>query len=996
MAFQKARALQEAEKSVSQGKVAQAIKQYLAIFEYDPSDLSLLNTIGDLYIRDRNVTEGLRQFHRLAEAYVREGFNVKAIAIYRKISKVDPNSIETLLKLADLYQQQGLSREAREQYLQVVDFYRKRNQTDKVLEVLHKLVQLDPDNLNFRNRLATEMERAGKRAEAAAVCLESAEISLRHDDHSTAEPLLRMAAELDPQNSKVHLLRARVAMARNQPAEVESIINSSATLQSDPAGKHLLLDAYIALRRIPDAAKLAKDVFDANPSDLTPISTVSWLLTEMGQIDDAYRLVESVAQSPAGLNHSGTLLDILHQIRAKAPNHIPTLELMLQICERTADGGGLAEVLQGLGHAYELAGDLEKAEGAYQKLTEREPEEEKFLNLLNGVRQKLGKEITPLDFTDTPIPITEQEDELPPQTLVVDADQELMVKEALENSDLFARYNLTEKAIAELEKVLQIYPDQVEVHRRILELSRKGFPQRGATAAAQLARIFRSHGDEDLAAKYDAIAQGTGSLQDIPAMPNPSAAVETSAPPAPPDSPPESAAPLEFPIPAPPTEESAGAATPPPGQIALDVPPWEIPANEPQQAPPPSPAGQQMEVDLSDDLEALARMIPEDPEVEVADPDSEAPLFVDLEAEEITIHADTLAPPLQEQLATEEISSEAPTAAPGIAEEAAPTELEDGKVEVEFYLENDFVEEARQTVAKLEGKFPGNARVEELRRKVDERGGKLIMPAQPAEDVHIPRAGDVNVPATAEPATPVTEGITEPAPESNQDIAAGVPETLAAPINDEPPVEIAAATTGEVDALGDLAGDLNASLEGFTPSGAPPPSPVHASAAPEEDEVLTTPTHPYLDISPLSGLLMELDEPLILANSPDDPETHYNLGVAFREMGLLDESIGEFQKVVRGAGKGNYPSNFLQACSLLAICFMEKKMPAIAVNGTSVRWKHPDLDEEALMALQYDLGVAYEQAGDSRNALERFTEVYSQNIDFRDVADKIRELQQKV
>ena len=136
MAFQKAKALQEAEKSVAQGKIAQAIRQYQVILDNDPSDVSLLNTVGDLYIRDRNITEGLRQFHRLAEAYVREGFNVKAIAIYRKISKVDPNSIETLLKLADLYQLQGLSREAREQYLQVAEFFKRRNQTDRVLEVL--------------------------------------------------------------------------------------------------------------------------------------------------------------------------------------------------------------------------------------------------------------------------------------------------------------------------------------------------------------------------------------------------------------------------------------------------------------------------------------------------------------------------------------------------------------------------------------------------------------------------------------------------------------------------------------------------------------------------------------------------------------------------------------------------------------------------------------------------------------------------------------------
>ncbi len=87
------------------------------------------------------------------------------------------------------------------------------------------------------------------------------------------------------------------------------------------------------------------------------------------------------------------------------------------------------------------------------------------------------------------------EEEPPPEPAGVDANQEAMVKEALENSDLFARYNLPEKAIAELEKVLQIYPDQLDIHRRILEISRKGFPERGAVAAAQLARIFAEHGD---------------------------------------------------------------------------------------------------------------------------------------------------------------------------------------------------------------------------------------------------------------------------------------------------------------------------------------------------------------------------------------------------------------------------------------------------------------------------------------------------------------------
>jgi len=188
---------------------------------------------------------------------------------------------------------------------------------------------------------------------------------------------------------------------------------------------------------------------------------------------------------------------------------------------------------------------------------------------------------------------------------------------------------------------------------------------------------------------------------------------------------------------------------------------------------------------------------------------------------------------------------------------------------------------------------------------------------------------------------------------------------------------------GGEDLLGDLASDLVGTLEGFEKT-TPPPAPEAVPAgAGEEDSA-----------SVLSGLLEEMGE----AGGPseDDPETHYNLGVAFREMGLLDEAIGEFQKVVRRAQKDPVPPNFLQSCILLAACFLEKKMPTIAAKWYMRALQTPGLDEETTLALYYELGLAYEQAGDFRLALENFTEVYSQNIDYRDVAEKIRLLQQRV
>ena len=551
MAFHKAKALQDAEKSVAQGKISQAVRQYQAILDNDPADVSLFNTIGDLYVRDRNITEGLRQFHKLAEAYTRDGFNVKAIAIYRKISKVDPNSVDTLVKLGELYQLQGLSREAREQYLQAAEFFRKRNQTDRALEVLRKLLQLDPENINFRNRLAAEYEQSGKREDAAQTHLGSAEILLRRDDQVAAETALKKAAELDPKNSKIQLLRARVAIAHNDPEEAERIINSSPELQSDPAGKRILLDSYLGARKLPEAEKLVREVFNSNPTDFAPVSNVSALLVENGGIEEAYQLLSSVAEMVIGQNNGAPLLEALRRIWDKAPKHIPTLELIHRICERTADELTLPEVLEALGRVYEEAGDLEKAEGAYLKLVEREPENENYHGFLNAVQQKLSREFKPVEFPAKEMALATEEEEPRPEIADVDANQEAMVKEALENSDLFARYNLPEKAIGELEKVLQVYPDQIELHRRILEISRKGFPERGAVAAAHLARIFAGYGDTETASKYQAIASAKGALQEIP-------------PPAASPGQPEAGAPMEFPISVITPEEPATAEPAPP------------------------------------------------------------------------------------------------------------------------------------------------------------------------------------------------------------------------------------------------------------------------------------------------------------------------------------------------------------------------------------------------------------------------------------------------
>jgi tetratricopeptide (TPR) repeat protein len=194
MAFNKAKAVQEAEKYVSQGKTALAIKQYLQIVEKDPADLSLYNTIGDLYVREKNVGGALKYFNKVADAWVQDGFPVRAIAIYKKISKLDPSAVDALAKLGELYAGQGLTREAREQYTLVVDFYRKKNQGDKALDFLRKIVRLDPENNSLRLRVAQYLEQLGRKDDAAKAYLETAEAASQQNDHPALELALKRAA----------------------------------------------------------------------------------------------------------------------------------------------------------------------------------------------------------------------------------------------------------------------------------------------------------------------------------------------------------------------------------------------------------------------------------------------------------------------------------------------------------------------------------------------------------------------------------------------------------------------------------------------------------------------------------------------------------------------------------------------------------------------------------------------------------------------------------
>jgi tetratricopeptide (TPR) repeat protein len=119
----------------------------------------------------------------------------------------------------------------------------------------------------------------------------------------------------------------------------------------------------------------------------------------------------------------------------------------------------------------------------------------------------------------------------------------------------------------------------------------------------------------------------------------------------------------------------------------------------------------------------------------------------------------------------------------------------------------------------------------------------------------------------------------------------------------------------------------------------------------------------------------------------EDYDTRYNLGIAYKEMGLLDEAIAEFQLAAKDDAR------LLECCSMLGLCFMEKGMPEIAIKWFEKGLDAPGRSEEEYHGLRYDLAQAHETAGNAEQALGLYMDIYHVNARFRDVKERVRELQ---
>ncbi|MGC2417425.1 MAG: tetratricopeptide repeat protein [Candidatus Acidiferrales bacterium] len=990
MAFNKSKALESALKFLNQGKVAQAIGEYQQILRHDAKDQATLMTVGDLFARQGDMPQAVEYFERLAQVYLSDGFNSKAIAIYKKIAKLAPNELQPLERLADLYVQQGVLSEARPLFLQIAEAHLKANHAPKAVEVLHRLLDVEPENPRVQMRLAELYNVMGQKKEAAQTYFNYAQRLFEQGDAEEAPKLIDRALEVDPANVPAQLLKAKILIAAHKNVEAIAILEKHPEAEAGGDVTNMILDLELKSGQTEKAADRARNQLVRGSSHFGLLAKVVDALTEEGKAKEAFPLLLELREPMTEANEQDKFMQALLKITEKLPGDIEANELLADFSRHTSDPFHLDSALSELVDAYADAGDFGKAEERMQELIEKNRDDERLLIRLDELHQRARGDaparapakprapasLKPIDEEKLVVQAQGEAEEprrlsaTPAQAVIaeetLDEETQRYVSQALTDVDLFSSYGLTHKATHLLENVLQRAPRHTATLERLLDFYLgAGDERRTAELAAQLEQIHRERNDSVNAERFAELRSRFEKAADTSEEEEGAATEQASAPMAA-----LVASEPEAKIEVAPAEAIAQDASPAPGAPAAHAefevavapaeteehaPPQAAPASAPaapvaaapaspkaEEAPAAARASSGEEVDLSDEWEAMAQEVVEPSSAASEDasqapaPAAEEPAPVEAaEAETEQVEIEEAAEPEAAEIPIEiqEVTAEPAAEEPVLeiveeaAEEASPVETAaDHGKEFELELSAGPAETAEKQGTATTEDF-----LSELAAELDDMEAPPVKPAQTAKTPTAPVNGG-HPPAPARPAA-------------------------AAPVAKIPIVPAA------------------------------PPAPVFA-------EVGSVPAATVESLNELAEVFQEFRSELgEMADEDEDLETHYNLGIAYREMGLLDEAIGEFQKVAKAVQKGKPFPYAMNCATLLALTFVDKGEPKIASLWYQRALETPRLDQETVMALRYDLGVALDLAGESSAALDSFRQVYAMNIDYRDVADRIATLQ---
>jgi tetratricopeptide (TPR) repeat protein len=255
LALNKRKVLEAARKHAQKGAKAKALKEYNKLLSADPRDAKLLLEVGDAYRRWGQASEAIAQYSKVAQQYRQDGFDARAVAVFKQILNLDPKHYAAYVALSELYQRMGLDSDAIAALQTAADGYHKEGRKPEALELLRQMAALDPSNTTSRMKVAELLRQEGMDSEALTEYRAVAEELERQGTRDQLATVQERILEIDPNELPTLVSLVRNLMVDSKFDRAETLATHALGISEDPAQYELLIDLYA---HMGDDAKLAE------------------------------------------------------------------------------------------------------------------------------------------------------------------------------------------------------------------------------------------------------------------------------------------------------------------------------------------------------------------------------------------------------------------------------------------------------------------------------------------------------------------------------------------------------------------------------------------------------------------------------------------------------------------------------------------------------------------------------------------------------------------
>lgn len=391
MSFDKIKAMRSAERYLSQGKIRAAIGEYKQIVENDSKDFSTLNILGDLYAKNDEKKQAVWCFTRVAEHYSKQGFAQKAIAVYNKISRIHPGSLEISTRLAELYQIKGSFAEARSHYVLLAEQYQRDGKKVEALQIWKQIASLDPNNTEVFLKIAESYRQDDQKDDAAEAFTAAGQRLSDAGKHEAALAAFSQALELRQNDFKA--LNGFVKTQISLGCADEAAMALEEILEKQPYNRdilYLLADCHLETGNPALAEKAVVRLVEQEPANYPKFLELIEAFLQKNDLDSASRILSMSSEHLLVGGQSEEFLKWTNEILARNPEQTVALRLLVRYHGWQRDEAELKLALERLAEAARHGEAFEDERYALAHLVLIDPQSAAYEQRLQEINHKHG------------------------------------------------------------------------------------------------------------------------------------------------------------------------------------------------------------------------------------------------------------------------------------------------------------------------------------------------------------------------------------------------------------------------------------------------------------------------------------------------------------------------------------------------------------------------------------------------------------------------------